>query len=338
MTAECAQIEQYANGQHAFATARVDAWHKLGHTHPTAMTAEEIMHESMLAGWGVQKWAIQTTVISDDGVTTVPVPGKYATVRTNPVTGALEPLGVVGEDYTVIQNEANADALNAIIDESGAHFETAGSLRGGRQIFVTLKLPTTMQIGGVDPVDLYLVGMNSHDGSLAQTFLVTMVRVVCANTQAAALRNFRSKFTIRHTSNAALHLADVRAGLDLTFAFGDAFQAEADRMIEAEYTDDQFTQLVNQLWIPAKEDASKRSVTISENRMQALAGLYRSSDTIDDKIRRTRWGAYQAVTEYVDHFSPIKAKEDKEGARALRTVTNGNVIGLKERAFALLSV
>ena len=34
--------------------------------------------------------------------------------------------------------------LDTITDESGAHFETAGALFGGRQVFVTMKLPKTM--------------------------------------------------------------------------------------------------------------------------------------------------------------------------------------------------
>ena len=100
-------------------------------------------------------------------MTTLEVPDQFATVRTNPVTGRPDVLGVVGRGYTPIQNEEHAALLDALVDESGAHFETAGSLRGGRQVFLTMKLPTTMQIGGVDPVDLYLIAFNSHDGTSA---------------------------------------------------------------------------------------------------------------------------------------------------------------------------
>jgi hypothetical protein len=48
-------------------------------------------------------------------------------------------LGVVGRGYTPIQNEEHADLL----DESGAHFETAGSIKGGRHVLLTMKLPDT---------------------------------------------------------------------------------------------------------------------------------------------------------------------------------------------------
>ena len=42
------------------------------------------------------------------------------------------------------QNEACAELLDLLIDASGAHFETAGSLRGGRRVFVTLTRAPSM--------------------------------------------------------------------------------------------------------------------------------------------------------------------------------------------------
>ena len=84
--------------------------------------------------------ALSATEIRVDGVRTLPVPGAYATIRTNLFTGASEPLGVVGAGYQ-LQNEEHARFLNLLADESGATFDTAGSLRGGRQVFITMRLP-----------------------------------------------------------------------------------------------------------------------------------------------------------------------------------------------------
>ena len=98
------------------------------------------------------------------------VPDFYATVRTNPINGALDVLGVVGSKYEPVQNEASCDLLDALVDESGAHFETAGALRGGRETFVTMKLPNSMVFdgrdGSKDRTDFYLAALNSHDGYL----------------------------------------------------------------------------------------------------------------------------------------------------------------------------
>jgi hypothetical protein len=140
------------------------------------MTAREALDAAHLAGWNVRKMALQVPqqpVIGDDGVTTPPplaVPDFYATVRTNPINGGLDVLGVVGSKYEPVQNEASCDLLDAITDESGAHFETAGALRGGRETFVTMKLPNPMVFDGIDGskdrTDFYLAALNSHDGYL----------------------------------------------------------------------------------------------------------------------------------------------------------------------------
>ena len=59
-----------------------------------------------------------------------------ATVRDNPiVAGRIDCLGVVGSNYEPVQNEASCGLLDAITDESGAHFETAGALFGGMTLY-----------------------------------------------------------------------------------------------------------------------------------------------------------------------------------------------------------
>lgn len=239
------EIETYGN-QAAAIFAREDAWHRLGTVvKDRAFTAQEAMELGHLGGWDVRKTPLQAVELNEDGVTTLQVPGHFATVRTNPFTGKPEPLGVVGAGYTVLQNEDHAQFLNTLVDESGAIFETAGSLRGGRQTFITLAMPEAIRVGGVDEVRLNIAALNSHDGSSAFRLLLTPTRVVCANTQAAALRNATACVSIRHTANARDHVQAARDALGLTFAYADAFQAEADALIEQAMTDGQFWDLVN---------------------------------------------------------------------------------------------
>ncbi|WP_370074844.1 DUF932 domain-containing protein [Nocardioides sp.] len=188
------------HGTHAAAVfARKDAWHRLGTTvRDRAFSAEEAMTLGHLGGWEVRKLPLTTAEVSEGGVTPIEVPG-FATVRTTPFTGQPEALGVVGGGYTPLQNEDHAEFLNLLADESGAIFDTAGSLRGGRQVFITMQLPNSLTVGGTDRVDLNIAALNSHDGTSAFRILVTPVRVVCANTQSAALSNHESSFSIRHT-------------------------------------------------------------------------------------------------------------------------------------------
>ena len=330
------ELEVWEDGSASFVSAREHAWHRLGTVLPEQFDAAQAMQFAKLGGWNVRTVELQTApVLDENGVTpALSVPDRYATVRTNPVTGGTDVLGVVGPAYTVIQNEAHADLLNTLVDESGAHFETAGSLRAGRAVFLSMKLPTTMQIGGIDPVDLYLVALNSHDGTSAFRLLVSPVRVVCANTQALAIRRAQSSFSIRHTSGAKGNIAEARQALGLTFRYVEAFEAEAQKLIEQELTDAQFQAIIAAIWTPTAD--SKRSETMAANRTEILSVLFRTADT-NANIRGTRWAGYQAITEYLDHFAPIADKANPATARAERVAVGGNTAAVKTKAFELIA-
>lgn len=224
-------IEQFSDGSAAFASARQDAWHRLGTVTPDAMTAEEALSAARLGGWNVRKLILTARELTPEGVSSFDVERFYATARTHPVTGGTDILGVVGETYRPVQNEENCEILNAISDEAGAHFETAGSLYGGRQVFVTMKLPQGMLLNGQDALDLYIAALNSHDGSTAFRLLITPVRVVCANTQAMAISAAKTSFSIRHTETAKGRIAEARRALGLTWKYLEEFQAVQERLV-----------------------------------------------------------------------------------------------------------
>jgi len=314
----------------AFVTARVSAWHALGVTLDHSFTAAEAMEHAHLGGWNVRKSPLSATVIGDDGVDTLEVPERYATVRTSPFTGQPEVLGVVGEQYTPIQNEEHCDILDSLVHEGGAHFETAGSLRGGRQTFVTMKLPEHIEVGGIDRIDTYIAALNSHDGSRAFTLLVTPVRVVCANTQAAALRAARSSFQVRHTTNVRDTLKQARDALGLTFRYVEEFQVELEKMVQEQLEADEFMDLVRDIWpVEIGVTPSKRF----RDREYTLGRLFSEAETQAD-VRNTRYAGYQAIVEFADHYAWAKTP----AARAERVLTSPAVIELKQRAFDLLSV
>ena len=326
------EIDEIADGVHAAVFARKDAWHKLGTTLDHEFTAAEALQYAHLAGWDVRKIPLTAHDVREDGVTELEVPDRWATVRTNPVTGATEYLGVVGGHYTPIQNEAHVELLDALVDESGAHFDTAGALRKGREVFVGMKLPDHLTVGGLDRIDLNLIALNSHDGSSAFRFLVSPVRVVCANTQAAAIRQAQASFSVRHTSQSGGQLQEAREALGLTFKYVEAFEAEAEAMLARKTSARGFESYAMELLgieRGEKEKAGKRK----QEHLANLQELWRSSSTLDG-IRTSRWGAYQAVVEYFDHFAPANGA-DAATARATRTLTSHATIQLKERAFTL---
>jgi phage/plasmid-like protein (TIGR03299 family) len=325
------ELETLANGQTAFVTARQSAWHRLGTLTSDCLTAEDAIAKALLGGWKVRKIALQGVETTPDGINLIECPDKVMTVRTNIVTGVTEYLGVVGTDYATVQNEEAAEVLNRLVDESGAHFETAGSLRGGRMVFLTMKLPTAMRIAGVDDMELYLCATTSHDGTCALRVDATPIRVVCANTQRAAIAHSKGSYTFRHTCNVRQQIAQAREAMGLMWRYLDGFQAEAEKMLNEALTMGEFENVIAQLW-PVADDASEQTKNNAKKRRTTLRYLIRDSDT-QAAIKGTRWAGFQAVTEYIDHFAPAK----DPAVRANRAVT-GPIAELKTRAFELLSV
>ncbi|MEU5425925.1 DUF932 domain-containing protein [Streptomyces olivoreticuli] len=322
-------IETHADGSAAFVSARQDAWHRLGTVTRNALTAEQALDLAVLSGWNVRKLG-GVNATAEDG-TRIDSPDEFFTVRTHPKTGATERLGTVGRSYLPIQNEEHCELLNLLVDESGAHFETAGSLFNGRKVFVTMKLPQAITIAGTDRVDLYLAGFNSHDGKSGFRFNVSPTRVVCSNTQKMAIADAVSFHSVPHVAGAKAKIAQARDALRMVWDYADAFQREAEQMINETLTLGQFEGICETIWGPLEPNPSVRTRNNHARRVNTLRHLFETADT-QANIRGTRWAGLQAIGEYLDHFQP-----GSEDARAHRVLTSATVAGRKQRAYELLA-
>ena len=318
------------NGVTSFVSARLDAWHRLGEVATSAMTAEEALRLGHLANWRLRKVPLLAAL--ERG--TLEIPDQYAVIRNNPVIEDQEDLlGIVGDRYSILQNEELCELLNAVSEESGAHFETAGAIDGGRRVFVTMKVPSTMRIGGVDRIDTYLAIVTSHDGSTATTLMATPTRIVCQNTLNIALHNATGIIKVRHTSGAQQVIRrEAQKALDISFAYLDDFKVQADQLVETAMTLSEFEQII-QAEFGAPEDAAPATITRCQNKIETMTGLFADANT-QEEIRNTAWAGFNALTEYYDHFSPVKANgKDDELVRSTRAVFDP---GFKTRALELM--
>ena len=146
---------------------RQKPWHGLGVRVEEAPTSIDAL---VLAGLDWQ--VIQKNVYTQDGYI---IPGYKANVRSTDDSA----LGIVSDKYKVVQNEEAFQFTDDLLGE-GVTYETAGSLQGGRKVWMLAKMPQRYIISG-DEITPYLVVMNSHDGSSGIKVAMTLVRIVCAN-------------------------------------------------------------------------------------------------------------------------------------------------------------
>src|SRR5438270_9757087 len=160
----------------------------------------------------------------------IPAKGFKANIRED--TGDV--LGIVSDEYEVVDNRDAFRFLDALIG-SELHFETAGSIWGGRRVWALGRLPEYAELGG-DMSATYVYVANSHDGSMAVTAAVTPIRIVCANTLGAALRqaehgvNAQRTFRFRHMGDLRAKFAEARQVLGMTINYQSRFKDLADRL------------------------------------------------------------------------------------------------------------
>src|ERR1035437_1888576 len=171
------------------------AWHNLGQVVDNALTAEEAIIQAGL-DFEVNKRPL--IYMSEDGTTMNPIANKSAMVRSD----NQKCLGIVGNNYTPIQNKDAFCFFDNLVNRSEAIYHTAGALGQGEKIWILAKLPTDIVVGKDDLIKNYVLIYNSHDGSAAVTALLTPTRVVCSNTLASALYGATNKVTVRHSINA----------------------------------------------------------------------------------------------------------------------------------------
>ena len=157
--------------------------------------------------WPGLDWQVESrNIYSGTGAM---IPGYRANVRST--DDAV--LGVVSDRYRIVQNEEAFQFTDDLLGE-GVTYETAGSLQGGKKVWMLARLPRKYLIAG-DQVEPYLVIFNSHDGSSGVKVAMTPIRVVCQNTLNLALNTAKRSWTARHTENVLLRVQDARETLQL---------------------------------------------------------------------------------------------------------------------------
>ena len=293
------------NGDQAsFASFREPAWHNLGTVFTEEVSTSEMLSLAHLNDWNVrlEEIAIPDGFASDKS--------HYFVARTNPFDNKqTDVLGVVGERYRVLQNEELFDFGDALLD-GGGRWETAGSIKGGRQVFGSLALEREMVIdkdGVGDKVTSYLLVNTSHDGSIAIQASVTPVRVVCANTLNLALgtgvgrnRAIKQSFKIRHTQTAQGKVQAAREALGIANTYLDEFDKMAHDLIQREITQDKFMEIVNLAYPAPDKDSKPIALTKWANKINTIEEIY-VGDT-NQMIAGTAWGALNALTERLDWY------------------------------------
>ena len=246
--------------------------------------------------WLVEKQPIFHTM--DDGKTYEEVENHMAVRRQTD----NRVLGIVGKNYTPLQNEEAFRWFAPLFDNKQVALETAGSLMDGQRVWILA------EIQGIDPITVvrndivrrYLLLSNSHDGTSAVRVSLNPVRVVCCNTLAMAHANKQARnIRLRHGKDVVANLEEVR---DIINFANKEFEATAEkyrflaskRIINA-------TDLKKFVKVMLKVDEDKNESDLhgkTVSNMERLLHLMvhgRGNDM--PGVAGTWWGAYNGFTQ-----------------------------------------
>lgn len=313
-----------ANGKAAMFYVDEVPWHGLGQRLANPATSAEAIKAANL-DWRVSKQLLYV----QQGVGHVPVQDRYAVMR--PKQGEEQGdvvLGVVGKEYTPLQNSEAFKFFDHIVGKNAAIYHTAGALGQGERVWILVKLPGTIQVVGDDITDKYLLLANSHDGSSAVQVKFTPIRVVCNNTLTIALGQ-GDPIRIPHTKDVRKELKRAERTLGIiNRRYNDiskVFKAMVAHKLNSERVDKYMALVFPTPHDQADEYGLKRALA---NR--ALAGMLfdQGAGNRMRGVEGTLWAAYNGVTELVDHRE-TKQTPDKR----LNSIWFGDGYLAKVRAF-----
>ncbi len=298
-------------------------WHGLGTRLDNPATAAEAI---VAAGLDFQVELTRLTTI--DGIH---VPQRVAVVRSD----TQDVLGVVSPSYVPVQNAQAFGFMDAIAAEGGVRYHTAGALRRGERIWMLGKLPGMIRAKDSDDVtEKYLLLSNSHDGSSSLRAFFTPIRVVCANTLAAADQAGKGEgIAVRHRGNLAYKVRAAQDVLGVAMRVYDDLEGQIDLLAGHYPASAQLESYFRSLYPDPEQGSSSRA----RHAREALYTLFeRGRGNGIPQIRHTTWAAFNAVTEFVDHYRSGRRQDATDRASSrLESAWFGSGAALKARAFDL---
>tara|TARA_Y100000296_G_scaffold21645_1_gene25657 strand:+ start:203 stop:1228 length:1026 start_codon:yes stop_codon:yes gene_type:complete len=204
---------------------------------------------------------------------------------------------VTGKKYTPIQNHELIDAFDEVRKMYGADYKSAGVMRGGSRVWVQAQLPKdyTFEIPNRkgDKINSMLTMLIGHDGVISNCIFPTSMRGACNNQFVAMTKESTRDYRIQHYSNWSDRLDLVKSVFAKNINSLKNMYADFAALDSKAISKTELYNFLGELY-PMKDDEDERTV----NRHNDIAALFSRGA---GNLGKSRWDAFNAVTEYVDH-------------------------------------
>lgn len=285
-------------------------WHGLG---TKVLEAPDSRNALILAGldWNV----IQEPIYTGAGE---PVEGYKANMRDTD----RKVLGVVTERYKVVQNHEAFAFTDSLLRE-GVRYETAGSLQGGKRIWLLAHMPHEYMISG-ERFSPYLLFSSTHDGSGAVKVALTPIRVVCQNTLNLALSTAKRSWSMMHTGNIQGKIQEARETLFMAEDYMDELGREFEGLRRKTLTDREVMDYI-EILLPTEDGSTPQQIRNMGRLRADMAHRYFDAPDLQD-VGKNAYRFINAVSDFATHAAPLRKTANYKENLFSRTVDGNPLI------------
>ena len=265
-------------------------WHGLGTRVNEALASKEALRIAGL-DWRVLQEPIYTGM--DERVE-----GYKANIRDSD----RKVLGVVTDRYKVIQNEEASAFTDELLGE-GVRYETAGSLQGGKKVWLLAHMPHEYIITG-ERISPYLLFSNTHDGSGAIRVALTPIRVVCQNTLNLALSTAKRSWSMIHTGDVHQKIDEAKDTLFRAEKYMDELGKEVEALQMKKLTDKKVMDYI-EILLPVEDGSTPQQVRNMKRLQDDLKVRYFDAPDLQD-TGKNAYRFINAVSDFATHAEPLR--------------------------------
>lgn len=306
-----------ANIESMFYT-RNKPWHGLG---VRVMESPDSREALVVAGlnWNV----VQESIYTD---TNELIEGYKANVRDSD----RKVLGVVTDRYKIIQNREAFAFTDELLGE-GVRYETAGSLQGGKKVWLLAHLPHEYIISG-ERISPYLVFSNTHDGSGAIKVALTPIRVVCQNTLNLALSNAMRCWSMIHTGDIKGKVKEAKDTLFRAEKYMGELGKEFQNLRRKKLTDKQVLKYI-EILLPVEDGSTPQQIKNIKRLQEDIKLRYYEAPDLKD-VGNNAYRFINAVSDFATHAEPLRRTANYKENMFARTMEGNPLI---DKAYQIMS-
>lgn len=264
------------------------------------------------------------SLVTEQGVN---IPDRVAIIRID----GQKYLGTVGHGWEPVQPEAIYELAQDLMEATGGKINGVFSMFDGAVMGISFELAEREYVAG-DPVKLNFVMMNAFNGTHGVAGHAT-----CYRSLSQVYANTSNKvYNLRHTKNVANRMQVVKNMLKYYQKEIDIFDKKMMKLVASNMGQQEAVEWFRGLF---PKPNSKRAEVTLENQVEIFIDcLVNGQGSSLQGVRGTRYGAFQALLEYINHHKSIRVCNDRDADEVrFQSIHFGSGNDLTQRGLNALS-